>query len=412
MRQFEWDKSMEDLCSSPEEVQELKKVASLLWDMPETQSSSSFQAELKAQLMEKALSGEKFASKENKVLYLINKGYKYGTKILQSRPLLTAAAAVLVIISLTVLYNRGQVEPFSPEITSTEKPPGIAVTQNHKPDDMETEQQTPTVEQEPEVKPPDESNDTPRTGETVPEKTTTPVDNPSVVEGSDEPEVSAEQPAREDPEFEAWKNRQSFRLAGVINLPSVYYKVEQDATVPAENVRYSWKPRKTVFSADPGEARIFGTEAWVAEDLSNNGFIVREGDYLETNLHETQKGLFAEVFYRPHKSADNALTLVLHYQDGTGILSYYYKEEGEVGQPGFYPLLSPAEAFKQADGLKWYAPSQRLDFSFQEVALTYHDFLLEESGRQKSVKLPAYRFLGRETLNNGGELVLYLPAVK
>ena len=35
MRQYEWDKSIEELCSSKEEVQELKEVVSLLRSMPE-----------------------------------------------------------------------------------------------------------------------------------------------------------------------------------------------------------------------------------------------------------------------------------------------------------------------------------------------------------------------------------------
>jgi hypothetical protein len=410
MRQFEWDKSVEELCSSPEEIQELKKVASLLWDMPRTQSSSSFQAELKERLMEKALFEENYVCKENKVLHFINKGYKYSGKVLLARPLFTAAAAVLVIISLAVFYHQGQVKPYSPEITSPENPPEIIIVQN--PEDVETEQYIPPVDQDPVEKPSGESTGT--LTETVSERTTTPGagDKPPENKDPTEPVATEEQPLKDDPEFEAWKNQKSFRLAGQINLPPVYYKVEKDAAVPAENVSYSWKPRKIVASTVPSEDRIFGTEAWAGEILSNNGFIVREDDYLETNLQETQKGLFAEVFYRPQKSAGNVLTLVLHYQDGTGILSYYYKEEGEAVQPGFYPLLSPAEAFKQADSLKWYAPSQRLDFSFQEVVLTYHDFLLEENGQQKTVKLPAYCFLGMETVHNGGELNLYLPAVK
>ncbi|RJX27323.1 MAG: hypothetical protein C4554_04420 [Dethiobacter sp.] len=409
MRQFEWDKSVEELCSSPEEIQELKNVAFLLWDMPRPQSSSSFQAELKGRLMEKALLEENYVCKENKIFQFINKGHKYSRKILLARPLFTAAAAVLLIVSLAVFHNQGQVKPFSPEIASPENPSGIEVAQND-----------PAVEKEPFVSPVDKGPVEKPSGEgagnltgTVPERTPTsgPGDQPGATADPGKPAVT-EEPLKVAPEFEAWKNQQSFKLAGEIKLPPVYYRVEKDTAVTVENVSNSWKPRKIVAVSVASEAQITGTKAWAGEILSNEGFIVREGDYLEVNLQETQKGLFVEVFYRPQKSTDNDPTLVLHYQEGTGILSYYYEEEGKAAQPGYYPLLPPAEAFKQVNNLKWYALSQRLDFSFQEVVLTYYDFLLEEDGREKTVKLPAYCFLGMETLHNGGELKLYLPAVK
>lgn len=66
MRPYEWDKSIEELCSSKEEVQELKEVASLLRSMPGVRASSSFQAELKARLMEKALTEDMYALEETK----------------------------------------------------------------------------------------------------------------------------------------------------------------------------------------------------------------------------------------------------------------------------------------------------------------------------------------------------------
>ena len=416
MRQFEWDKSIEELCSSQEEIQELKEIASLLQGIPPARASYSFQTELKARLMEKALTGEKRVSRGNKLLYLINKSYRYGGAILKAHPLLATAAAVLLVVSLTVFSNRGLVTPVPPGIVSPEKPPEIIVAENPNPKDIKPEENTLPVEPGAEVRTPEEgSSDDPGAGEILPETVTTPADNPPpAVEKPSEPPVVTEKPIGEEPEFEALKNLQSYRLAGAVNLPSVYYKAERDAAVPAENVHCSWKPRKIVASTDPDGAGIFGTEAWVAEDLSNKGFIVREGDYLRINLQETPKDSFAEVFYRPRKGIDNVLTLVLHYQEGAGAgtLSYYYREEGEAGQPGFYPILSPSEAFKQVADLQWYAPLQLLDFSFQEVALTYYDFLLEEDGGPRYVKLPAYRFLGREILSDGGELIIYLPAIR
>jgi len=431
MRQYEWDKSIEELCSSKEEVQELKEVASLLRSMPGARSSSSFQAELKAQLMEKALPEDMYAlegnKKENKVLHLMNIGYRYGGKILKARPLFTAVAAVFVIIMMAVFYNQGRVEPpIPPQIASSENP-----AESESPPEMLVGHHAESGEEERNIPPAEpgqqESEDSHGTGniappgDTPPEKTTPPEETP-IKENPDEdptgpavPEVTETQPLKSDPEFEAWKNRQNFVVAGQINLPPVYYGVERDAALPAKRVNCSWTPWKTTpVSKGPGDTVVFGTEDWAEETLSNNGFIFSDGDYLECNLQETQKGLFAEVFYRPQKSAGKALTLVLHCQEGAGILSYYYKEEGEAAQPGYYPLLTPSEAFKQADTLQWYASSPRLDlsFQFQEVILTYNDFLLVENGRQDTVRLPAYCFLGREMNHNGGQLKLFLPAVK
>ena len=53
MPQFDWDKSIEDLCSSEKEAQELQEIASLLCGMPKAQSSPLFRDNLKERLMEK-----------------------------------------------------------------------------------------------------------------------------------------------------------------------------------------------------------------------------------------------------------------------------------------------------------------------------------------------------------------------
>ncbi|NMB40856.1 MAG: hypothetical protein GX996_02845 [Firmicutes bacterium] len=417
MKRSEQDRIFEGFGSSQEEVQELKKIASFIKDLPKAQPSSVFRAGLRERLADKAHSKVKTFSGKNKVFRLVDKGYEYGRRMLKASHLLAAAAAVFLIISLAVFYSQGKAGFVPPYVISTEKTPGTVVSEDHDLDGMETEKYAPIAEQEPEIKPSEgENSDTPEAEETVPDNTT----NTTIPEENDAPEIDKpgepkveEEPTKDDPEFEAWKNRQNFVLAkGSINLPPVYYNAEHDAAVPADNIRYSWNPRKIVALTSPGKSGEFGTEAWAKENLSNNGFVVKKGDYLKIDLHETPKGLFAEVFYKPLKSADSAPTLVLHYQDEVGILSYYYEEKGAVGQPGFYPILSPAEAFKQVGNLEWYAPSQRLDFSFQEVSLVYHDFSLKESNGQKTVKLPSYRFLGRETLDKGGELIICLPAVK
>ena len=53
MPQSNWDKSIEDFCSSEKEIQELQEVASLLCGMQKAQSSPLFRDSLKARLMEK-----------------------------------------------------------------------------------------------------------------------------------------------------------------------------------------------------------------------------------------------------------------------------------------------------------------------------------------------------------------------
>ena len=423
MGRLNWDKSLEELCSSPEEVQKLKEVASLLCRLPKVSSSSSFQAELKARLMEKALTEEESSAAERKWHGFMRGGFKFGGKMRLPSVAFAAAAVFFLIISLTTFYRQGDLRFNAIWEAPQKKMTGIITGQHSNLESSLQEQylapqqsqESPPVENGTitEVHPKESLSETTipsgfLPSDNTPEETLA-GERPEVEGRTEEKEESG--PLRMDPDFEALKNQQSFRLAGEIKLPPVYYGAEEQR-VQAGSVSCSWSPRKIVFSADPGEAGIFGTQAWAKETLSNTGFIVREGDHLQVDLHKTQEGLFAELFYRPQKSESIPLTLVIHCREGAGIISHYYKEEGEAANPGYYPLLSPAEAFKQVETLKWFTASSRLNFSFQEVVLTYGDFLLEQNGQQKTVKLPAYRFLGMETISGGGEITLVLPAVK
>lgn len=387
MRKFEWDKSLEELCSSEQEVQELKEIASMFCDLPKVQSSSSFRDTLKNNLLKKA------------------KGIKTPRRKLFASPLFTAAAAaaVLAIIAISVFFSPGQVDP---KITSPGDPSSLEITQV----DPRERAADPSPGREDTTEPP--SADEQGNGTVEPSfEESTPKDNSS---GDSEPSTTdtpIEEPLQEEPEFEAWRNEKSFKLAGQVLLSPVYYNVTaEEGITPAQNVNHSWKPRKFVAAA--GVASAVGSEAWARELLLNEGFMPNEVDYLKINSQETQKGFFVEVFYRDQKSSDRGLTLVLHFQEGKGILNYYYEEMGEITDPGFYPIFSPQKAFEQANNLEWFGPTQRLDFSFREATLTNHVFTIEENGLQKSLKLPAYCFLGMETFNNGGVLKVYLPAVK
>ena len=75
---------------------------------------------------------------------------------------------------------------------------------------------------------------------------------------------------------------------------SVYYNVrKEDNPEPVENTRCFWNPRKFVSAAESSEGAM-GSKAW-AEDPLNEGFMVKEGDYLEIVQQETQKVLMQKL---------------------------------------------------------------------------------------------------------------------
>lgn len=433
MRQseFQWDESIEELCSSTEEIQELKEIASLLHSMPKMQSSSSFQDELRKSLLEKSPGKSGKTTKKNKKNDLIAGVLKFSQKHLSYYVL--TAATVIMVVALTLLHSKGPVKP-GPE-NGRAPDPYTAMLEQKKPGGQDHEETFPSiVEEDPRVKPPAPEQET-ETGETettgIGEIPVTPPGGdvtPAQGQSAEGPAVGAEPNADPDKsvhpvtqaelnepetEFKVDQNLQSFKVAGTVNLSPVFYKTTPAETAaPVEKVNQAWKPRKTVVSMLQSETRSPGTMEWAREILTNEGFPVREGDVLESRLRETSSGSLVEVSYLPRKGGDlQELPVIMHYEEGKGILAYYYQEDGKVLPPGFYTLLSPAKAFEQVRGVEWYAAVPRLDFSFQEVYLTYYDFPVGDQTAPQKQRLPAYCFLGRETFNNGGELKLYLPAI-
>ncbi len=436
MRQYDFegdetlDETLEELCSSPQETQKLKEMASLLCALPRAQSSSSFQAELRASLLEKGQSISGGVDQKKVGFGLLAGIYKYQKKFFP-RPFFSAAAVVMAVVALAAFYNHGPIK-LGPGGRTPQNPSMVMIVQD-EPEQQTTGKESPPSAAGKELKGKLEDNEQveaetrgdelsitspDKAGKGDPALQVSPSKEQELGKGGDpgqsvplEPQDDQDDPLRPAPLFAVEKNLRSIKFAGSINLPPVYYNsTKTETATPAEKVNYAWEPRK-IISMMAREASSIGTPSWAREILSNEGFSVREGDLLISNFQETQKGNFAEVFYSSQKSGEPGLKLVLHYEEGKGILGYYYQEQGEIWQPGFYPLLSPSQAFAQVQGVEWYAPSARLDFSFQEVFLTYHDFLVEENAQQKTRRLPAYCFLGRETFHNGGELKLYLPAV-
>jgi hypothetical protein len=422
MPQFDWDKSIEDLCSSEKEAQELQEIASLLCGMPKAQSSPLFRDNLKERLMEKIRDEENADGNTKLVDFKALLSRKHSLR----RPAFSAAAAVLLIVAVTFLYNQGMFINKSEIANPTDQPPSKTyVSFNEWPSgeeqlpedgktdiplvDRENNDYAPKGEPDGEIQESNEGISIP--GGLAPEtETSETLQGPEATDPA-EPLQEGEDPLKEEPEFEAWKNEKVLALGGKVKPESVYYNVrKEDNPEQVENTRCFWNPRKFVSAAESSEGAM-GSKAWAEEILLNEGFMVKEGDYLEIVQQETQKGAYAEIIYKKQKGDKQNPALILHCGEKEGIISYYYEEQGGYAQPGFYRLLSPAQAFERVKELRWHTPQQRASFSFQEVSLTYHEFEVEANGRQKTVTLPAYCYLGMDTLSNGDSFQVYVPAL-
>ncbi|NLJ57066.1 MAG: hypothetical protein GX334_08500 [Firmicutes bacterium] len=401
--------------------------------MPKAQSSSSFQDELRQSLLEKGWGTGGNVTQKNKTNDLFAGVLKFSQKHLSYYAL--TAATVIMVVALALFHNGGLV---GSGLGNDKLPdPYTAMTEQKKPAGQVPSSETfpSIIEEGPAVKPPASGPETGLEGVGTEGAGETPAIPPggdvfpAPGQPANEPEPGVGTEPKEDPnepvppavqaetpppetDFKVEQNLRSFKAAGKISLPPVFYRTTPAETAtPVEKINQAWKPRKTVVSMLQSEARSIATPEWAKEILTNEGFPVREGDTLESRLRETSAGALVEVSYLPHKGSLQELPVVLHYEEGKGIIAYYYQEDGKVLPPGFYALLSPAKAFEQVQGVEWYAASPRLDFSFQEVYLTYYDFPVGVHDAPQKQRLPAYCFLGRETFNNGGELKLYLPAV-
>ncbi len=428
MPQFEWDKTMEDLCSSEKEIQELREVASLLCGMQKAQSSPLFKDNLKARLMEGAGTEASGSPGKKSGLFKLKTFCSRKKNGLLGSPVFSAAAVLLLIVAVTFFYNQGPAV-YNPEIADPSRPrdPEIYISSGGR----NAEEQFPESggavippakgenEDPPPVKDPPEENPAGHEGVSIPEdlEATAPetgiVNDPQPVDpaGPGKPVSGEEGALKKEPDFEALKNGKALALVGKVKPASVYYGVKkEDRPDPADNTRCLWEPRKKTLSNFRGEGGTIGTETWAMEILLNEGFMVKSADQLQVVPQETQKGIYAEIVYKEQSSDRQNPALVLLFGAEEGIMSYYYQEQGEYAEPGFYRLLSPTQAFKQVQELQWYTSQPRMSFTFQEVSLIYYQFEVEEGGGKKTITLPAYCYVGM-SLSHGDAFKVYVPAV-
>lgn len=414
-----------DFCSSEEEICELEEMASLLSSMDKEEASPSFRSELKRGVLRESRREEE----ERKTQPIWNRLSLPG---FTPRSVVAAAAAGLLMVVLATYYVQGEVGIGFGALAPEQRSEGIALYDAQREQEKQEESRDLLKEADPDEelfapeKTPGEEEDAEETGEIAEEgqeETQPSPKDPSAEEKEEakeerkdtrepkkETDKNEEEPAEDkppkDPEFDIWKEHREFKLAGAVDLPgSNFEKLEAGD----HKVNLSFDPNRYMISAAEEDAQEFGTRAWAREILSQLGFVTTSNDYLKVDNQESQKGKFAEVYYKPRGSGYP--TLFIYYQEKEGIHSFYYEERGAASTPGYYELLSPSSAFAQARGVELKATSP-LQYSFKEVSLTYHEFVVEENGRQKKVKLPAYEFTGMETRQDKGEARFYVPAVK
>ncbi|MGI5876534.1 MAG: hypothetical protein ACOX6X_06955 [Dethiobacteria bacterium] len=414
-----WEETWEEFCSSDEDIAELKELASLLSKMEPVQASPSFQEELKKRLFE-----------QEKADPALKKNLRIGR---WARPLFATAAALILVVSLTFFYGDarpgqpGQQDPLftaredfaSKSMKSGEvlvEEPSGGEKNREKTNEVVVESgsgvEEPTPGQEPGTL--DAHGDDPHQDSNPPpiKEETGPVSEQEVespLPRTQDNLVEEEETIKEEPQFEIWGKQ--VQLAADIKLPDYYYDaVAGEKDLAPADVKYAWRPGGKFSIAVNGEEKP-GLEPKISKKLSEKGFQV-EGAYLKINsIQETQKGVFAEVFFKPRKSSADDPHLVVYYEEDKDIISFYCEEKGKPAGTAYYRLLSPAQAFERTKDAKIYASTELLNFSFQVVNLTYYDFPLGDGRQEKLVKLPAYCYTGMETGPEGKEFKLYLPAV-
>lgn len=426
MNNDRWEDTLEELCESPEELEHLKETASLFAGLAEVNPSPSFQNDLKERLLSHGAAMKREQKRRNKLVALFDKFQ--GRQWQRSRSLgMVAAAAVLLIFFAGSVLRSPAPYLSEPEAGGTEKlPEGMLLVEGseHQPEDNQIlTTETPAEESgqsttekpamEIEVEEIDEIIEEPVTeaGEDIAPPSDDPV-KPKPQEPAERPTQREEDRVTEkdeevvpslpdEPDFEVYKNRRTFTVAGNVLLD---YGSTADEQYPVEQVRYNWEPNKFAPAADNGHA--FASTEWAGKLLADEGFRVSAGAGIELKQQETTQGRYAEITY--HSSP----ALVLHAHEEKGILAYYYEEKGTVAPRGFYPLLSPADALKQQFQILSSVDGRQLHFSFREVSLTYHEFMVEKDGAVKKVRLPAYRFSGGEMIQGKETVTFYVPAIK
>ncbi len=409
-----WEDSLDELCASPEEAASLKETVSLFSQLPETHCSSSFRDELKQKLLLQAAEQVKKRQPQRRVISVLeglrNLSWRH------SRSLGLVAAAVLLVFFAGSVLNNPATDPGKPEVGGTENREGLLLSESggYLPEGSDTSPADTPVDSKPDLETEDQSQGgevedvgekdpiTPaEEGRTSPGSSSQQQSDPAIPAGGQQDEDSDDViPLPDEPDFEVYKNRRIFTVAGNIVLN---YGSAADEYHSLENVKYNWEPNKYALATDNGYT--FGTWEWARQLLTDEGFRVTTRDTLKVTMQETVQGQYAEIFYQVSPA------LVLHVHEDNGIIAYYYEEKSDVAPQGFYPLLEPANALNQQFVLKSSIKGQQLQFSFREVRFTYHDFLVEKDGTQEKMRLPAYRFIGDEMHQGKQSISFYVPAV-
>ncbi len=450
------DEFLAEVCSSENECKELQEVASLLHGMKEELPSSSFQASLRKKLMAQARlqSGQAGTSAKNhghaeegSAVPTIFEDKEHN-RWKRFKPIMAAAAAVMLVL---VLYFSFGPQDWRAGVADSDEPtdqffafrnfpwlpermtPAESDTGEVLADEPREEEETETDpseghlgvdgEQAPETDQPTDPEADAETREdsedqdaVIAEEPPAQPDDSQDLEGDGKPaegeETQGDSGKEEDPispgpEFDIWEKEQVVRLAGVVDLPKLYYGQVDDEREPVENIEYSWKPG--IIAEASVRSDELGSEEWARKILSDEGFPVSSNDRLEINQQVTQKGTYLEIVFLPRRIA--SLPMVIYYQEDRGIIGYYYEENGGTLQTGYYPILSPSRAFEQIEDIQVYSDQQWLDFSFRKVYLEYHEFVIKENGEEQLTRLPAYRFTGTELTQGGSQIHVYLPAV-
>jgi|GEM_PF-2982766 len=420
MRVDRWENSLEELCDSPEQLESLKETASLFAHLGKPRCSSSFRRELRQELLIRACGQGNKTRKRHGLFAVLAEKLCAGRLWRCPYPQAVAAAALILALALglfgdpalspggpagadgregILLGDAG--EPFaeSSDLPLPETPVAALEERDaeHGVAGAEFRQEEVTMVEEGTEQPSAATG----TGEESPIPGVRPAPAPDKpVSTPEKPDVTPSLP--DVPVFAVDQNRRSFTVAGNVLLN---YGPATGTLYPVDGVKFSWEPNKIVPASAP-VAQHFGTPQWARQLLSDEGFRVREGEVVEVKTQETARGLYAEIFYRVSPA------IILHVHEKQGILAYYYEEKSNLAPQGYYPLLTPLDALQQLQAVKSPIAGQQLHFSFREVRLTYHDFLVEKDGVKNSLRLPAWGFTGNE-LHQGKEGVnFFLPAVQ
>lgn len=407
-----WDDFLEALDASPQEEALLKETAALFERLPEPHCSLSFRQELRENLLAEA--AQKARQTERRRAFPFNPFAAWREKDAWRRTAafrFAAAGILLFLLSLSMFNNTGP-GPQGPAAVNEQEQTQMLAEAGITPLPAEQQPLQPAagqaaaITETPGVAEPKPANGgpalAPATGTGTPAGATLAVPAPQPAQAVTEPGPDPAPVLPAEPEFDLFKNRRSFALAGKVLLN---YGPVAEALYPVEKIDVNWEPNKIAPASTP-HIFPFGTPEWAAQFLAREGFRVKAGETISVTVQETTQGLFAEIVYQVTPA------LVLHVHEVTDAATYYYLETGIVAPQGYYELITPAAALLQLQKLQSPMEAQQLRFSFREVRLTYHDFLLEEAGGTKSVRLPAYCFTGSELIQGKEGITFYLPAVK